>query len=160
MKWIAALFSALIISSAWAREPAIAQDVAGIRLGDARGIEDNINPRAKPWIRVFYEDDQVVGVIYRQPGLSNERKNQLAFVNRICEKYGTNTFCDNAERDIEAASQRTGDNKTFAWTGFSSLYTVEGGYLTARVRREDTFSFFPKLMVEIEMWKDGYELPK
>ena len=60
--------------------------------GDMRGIEDSINPRAKPWVRVFYEDNQVVGVIYRQPGLSNERKNQLGFVNRICNKYGSNVF--------------------------------------------------------------------
>ena len=46
------------------------------------------------------------------------------------------------------------------WVGFSALYTVDGGYLTAEVIRESIFSFFPKLMVEIEMWKDGYELPK
>ena len=50
-------------------------------------------------------------------------------------------------------------NKTFG-TGFSALYTVDGGFLTAKVKRESIFSFFPKLMVEIEMWKDGYELPK
>ena len=155
-----ALVSALMINSVWAREPAIAQDVAGIKLGDMRGIEDSINPRAKPWVRVFYEDNRVVGVIYRQPGLSNERKNQIAFVNRVCQKYGNNVFCDKARSDIDGSVQRMAPIKISHGSGFSSLYTVDGGFLTARVRREDTFSFFPKLMVEIEMWKDGYELPK
>ena len=155
-----ALVSALMINSVWAREPAIAQDVAGIKLGDMRGIEDSINPRAKPWVRVFYEDNQVVGVIYRQPGLSNERKNQLAFVNRICQKYGDTNFCDVARQDIANSAQSNEENEDKSWVGFSSLYTVDGGLLNARVRREAIFSFFPKLMVEIEMWKDGYELPK
>jgi hypothetical protein len=154
-----ALVSALMINSVWAREPAIAQDVAGIKLGDTRAVEATVSPRAKPWLRVFYENNQVVGVIYRQPGLSNERTNQLAFVNRICEKYGENNFCVLARRGIEKSAEPA-DGMTNTWTGFSSLYTVDGGFLTARVRREDTFSFFPKLMVEIEMWKDGYELPK
>ena len=159
LKWMVALVSALMINSVWAREPAIAQDVAGIKLGDMRGIEDSINPRAKPWVRVFYEDNQVVGVIYRQPGLSNERKNQLAFVNRICNKYGSNVYCDNARYEIADSANWKGDESN-QWVGFSALYTVDGGYLTAKVKRESIFSFFPKLMVEIEMWKEGYELPK
>ena len=155
-----ALVSALMINSVWAREPAIAQDVAGIKLGDMRGIEDSINPRAKPWVRVFYEDNQVVGVIYRQPGLSNERKNQLAFVNRICQKYGETNFCDIARQDIQSATNTVVDDRSDVWVGFTSLYSIDQGYLTARVKRESMFSFFPKLMVEIEMWKEGYELPK
>ena len=153
MRLLFALTLGLLVSiGAQARGPAINDDVAGIRLGDARGIEDTINRRAKPWLRVFYEDDRVVAVIYRQPGLSNEAVNQRAFVDRLCSKYGENNFCSVARRDISDPDTK--------WVGFASLYTVEGGYLTARVRREDTFSFFPRLLIEIELRAEGYELPK
>jgi len=152
VKVFISLLALILSTSVWARGPALAQDVAGIQLGDARGIEDSINPRAKPWLRIYYQDDVVVGVVYRQPGLSNEAVNQLAFVNRLCSKYGENNFCSIARRDIADPETR--------WVGFSSLYTVEGGYLTARVAREDTFSFFPRLAVEIELWAEGYTLPK
>lgn len=155
MKAFLSFFCALLASIslvAHARGPAIAQDVAGIKLGDPRGIEDQINPRAKPWIRVYYENDQVVGVYYRQPGLSNEAVNQNSFVNRLCQKYGENNFCTIARNDIANPDKK--------WLGFSSLYTVEGGFLTARVTRDKTFSLFPRLAVEIELWAEGYELPK
>lgn len=151
MKSLLAILTLIFASTALARGPAEAQDVAGIKLGDPRGVEQNINPRAKPWIRVYYENDQVVGVVYRQPGLSNEPVNQVAFVNRLCAKYGENNFCSIARRDIDDPDTR--------WVGFSSLYTVEGGYLTARVAREDTFSFFPRLAIEIELRAEGFELP-
>ena len=49
MRLLFALTLGLLVSiGAQARGPAINDDVAGIRLGDSRGIEDTINRRAKP----------------------------------------------------------------------------------------------------------------
>ncbi len=148
--WFLGLFALSI--NAFARGPAIVDDVAGIRLGDTRDAEAAVSKRAKPWLRVYYDDQgRVEAVRYTQPGLSNEVSNQRALVNRVCNKYGTNTFCDNARRTINDSQEK--------FIGFTSLYTVEGGYLTARVGREDAFSFFPRLKVDIELRREGFEFP-
>lgn len=148
--WFFGLFALSI--NAFARAPALTDDVAGIRLGDTRAAEASVPKRAKPWLRVYYDDqDRVEAVRYTQPGLSNELSNQRALVNRVCTKYGTNTFCDNARRTIADSAKK--------FVGFTALYTVEGGFLTARVGREDTFSLFPRLMVDIELRRDGFEFP-
>lgn len=142
---------------AWARGPALANDVSGIRLGDPRSVEADIDRRAKPWLRVYYDaNDQVQGVLYRQPGLGNSLDDQRALVAQICNKYGSaNTYCNGA-RDTIAKSQ-TDDEIRF--TGFTALYTVDGGFITARLKREKAFSLFPRLMVEIELRRDGFDIP-
>ena len=137
-----ALVSALMINMC-GLEAAIAQDVAGIKLGDMRGIEDSINPRAKPQVRVFYEDNQVVGVIYRQPGLSNERKKPVSLRESYLQKYGRQPLLRG--KILQIANQMENEDKS--WVGFSSftLWTV---VFKPRCR-EAIFSFFPKLMVKL-----------
>lgn len=142
----------LLAPLSWALSPAVNDDIAGLRLGDTRAAEAAIAPRAKPWIRVYYdENDQIEGIRYRQPGLSNEDSNKLTLVNRLCSKYGNNNFCSIARSDIR--------NDPEGWVGFISVYEVEGGRLRAQVLREDAFNFFPRLMVNIELTREGFEFP-
>lgn len=151
------IIAALSVGSAHAKGPALADDVAGIRLGDDRSVEQNVNPRAKPWLRVYYDDnDQVQGVLYRQPGLGNSLADQGTLVDQICNKFGSrNTYCISAKERIA----RSVNDDEIRFTGFTALYEVEGGSVTARLKREKAFSLFPRLMVEIELERDGFQIP-
>ena len=151
MRFVVVLLSVLSFN-AWALEPALNDDVAGLRLGDTRADEQALSPRAKPWVRVYYDENDVIqGIRYRQPGLSNEDANKLSLINRLCGKYGNNNFCAVARQNLQRDPEE--------WVGFISMYEVEGGRLKAQVLREQTFSFFPRLMVNIELTREGFEFP-
>lgn len=141
----------LVITALTVATPALAFDVAGIRIGDELAKFDALNTPAKEFMTVTTgEDGRIVRIIYQQAGLENDEETQAKLVRRICDKYGWETPCYIAMQEIEGNDRRFLDFFHF----YRNKERTE--QLRARIKRTKAFSLTPDLTVELDLMDSNY----